>query len=71
MYTDDSSDLHKKFQDECTYDKNVEYQILNFCYNLFLSYTDNRHTEQPLKMCLLDSGDLKTCKTIKIPISKI
>ena len=62
-----------KFQVASIYDTNVECQIWCFCYNLFLSYTDNRHThtDQRLKMWFSDSEGLVTCKSIKIFLSKI
>ena len=68
------SDFIKKFQVASIHDTN-EYQIWWFCCNL--SYADNkdththRHTDQTLKMWFLDSGVLKTCKSMKISISKI
>ena len=36
------SDLPKKFQVASVYDKNAEYQNWSSCYNLFLSYVDNK-----------------------------
>ena len=50
---------------------NVEYQIRCFCCNLVLSYADNRHTNQTLKMWFSDLEDLILCKFINISISKI
>ena len=45
LYTKFLSDLYEKIQVASVYDTNVEYQILCFCCNLFLSYADNRHTD--------------------------
>ena len=68
--------LHKNFQVTSTYDTNIEYQIWNLCNNLLsvMLITDSQthmHTEQSFKMGFLVSGGLKTCKSIKILISKI
>ena len=45
LYIELLFDLYEKFQILSVYDTNVEYQILCFCYNLFLGYADNRHTD--------------------------
>ena len=50
LYIEYLSLLYRKFQVASTYDTNVECQILRFCCNSFLSYADNRHTDQTLKM---------------------
>ena len=79
LYTEFLSDLHEKFQVASVYGTNVEYQIWCFCCKLFLSYADNRHTDTNtrihtdhlLKMWFSYSGDLKTCNSINIFISKI
>ena len=73
LYTDYKPDLHKKFQVAFTYDINVRCQIWNFYYDLFLSDADMTHTytDQLLKMRFSNSKVLKTCKFIKISISKI
>ena len=72
------SSLHKKFQVASTYDTNVECQIWRFCYNLFLSYADNRHTfththihtDQSLKMCFSVSGTSKLVNPSKSSLRK-
>ena len=79
LNTEFLTDLYKKFQVVSMYDTNVEYTIWCFCCSLLLSYADNRHTDtqicihtdQTLKMLFSDTGDLKTCKSVKISISKI
>ena len=68
--------LYKKFQVASVYNINVEYEIWCFCCNFFLSYADNKHkthihSDQMLKRWFSDSGNLETCKSIKISISKI
>ena len=45
LYTDFPSDHSKKFQVACTYDISAKCQIIRFCYNLFLTYAVNRHTD--------------------------
>ena len=55
--------------------QNIKLEI--FCCKLFLNYANNKHSdthihvEQPLKMCFSDTENIKTRKSIKIPISKI
>ena len=55
----------------------VEYRVCSCHFNLFLNYAANSHThihiqaDQFLKMRFLDSGNLKTCKSFKISVSKI
>ena len=78
FYTEFLSDLSAKFQVASTHDINVEYQIWSFaviCFWAVLITDTHRHThihtDQTLKMWFSDSGDLKTCKSIKISISKI
>ena len=44
---------YKMFEVVSTYDTNVEYHISIFNYDLFLNYTDNRHTNTPTaKKCV-------------------
>ena len=74
LYSEFLSDLHKKFQEASTYNINLECQIWRFFCNLCLSYAYNRytykHANQKLKKEFFYSGDLKTCKSIKISTSK-
>ena len=43
--TNNLSDYHEKYPVLSTDDINVEYQILNLCYNLFFSYADKMYTQ--------------------------
>ena len=73
LYTDYLSYLHKKFHVASIYDytTHADYQILSFCRDLSLSYADNRHTDQVLKMWFSELENINACKSIKISISKI
>ena len=75
LYSEFLYDIYKKFQVASICDTNVDYQIWCFWCNLFLSCADNRqthaHTHKSLKILFSDSGNLKTCKFIKISTSKI
>ena len=46
LYTEFLPDIYKKFQVASTYDTNVDYQMLSFCRNLFLSYAHKRHIDK-------------------------
>ena len=73
--TDYLPDHHKKFQAASKYDTKVKCKIWNFFCKLFWIYAVKinilREREQLLKMGFSNSGDLKTCKSIKISTSKI
>ena len=49
---------------------NTKFDVSAVIYFWFMLITD-KHTDQTLKMWFLDSGDLKTCESIKISTSKI
>ena len=42
------SNIHEKFHVASKCKKNLKYQIESFCYNLFLSYADNRCTDKQI-----------------------
>ena len=50
--------------------QNTKFGISVIIYNLVVLVIET-HSDQPLKMFFLDSGDLKACQFIEISISKI
>ena len=46
LYGEFLFNLPKKFRVAFTYDVNIEFQILNFSFDLFLRYADNSHTHR-------------------------
>ena len=65
LYKDYLSNRQKIFYVASECNINLDHQIWSFRYSLFLSYSDNTHTKQPLKMWFSNSRTSKHVKPSK------